>query len=296
MLHAYLQYHSSRWYPPTKQYPPSLEIEKTRIRKIVEGKYHGCGEKGNTAKRCEIETWITKVFLRLILHGHSHPVQCTIGGHEPCQHKVALQVSVTGSTEHAGLEGRVTVRHVFTGGMQKMNSSSNSPSWEWDISAHNNHYALALWEWWHLHASMMDSCTLVLSSLPSPTFACLWKELLRVAWDISIQSLCHFVWKRFTELQIFLKFCDDSWHLPFITVATVYFFQSCAVYMLIGTTCHWLGMSCSAGYFCNPSICIAGIVSCLCAFTSFMCISQLAARLCASLGNAWVHHLCLLCF
>lgn len=214
------------------------------------------------------------VFLRLILHGHSHPVQSTIGG-------------------HTGLEGHVTARHTFTGGMQKMNSS-NAPSWEWDISAHNNHYSLALW-WW-LHASMMDSCTLVLLSLPSPTFACLWKELLGVAWDICIQSLCHFVWKRFTELQLFLKFRDDSWHLPFIPVATVYFFQSCAVYILSGTTCHWLGMSYTVGYFCNPSICIAGIVSCLCAFTSFMCISQLAAGLCASSGNAWVHHLCLLYF
>lgn len=60
------------------------------------------------------------MFLRLILCGCSNPVQSTTGGHEPCQHKMALQASVMGLAEHTDLEGHITVRHEFTGGMQKV--------------------------------------------------------------------------------------------------------------------------------------------------------------------------------
>lgn len=65
------------------------------------------------------------MFLRIVVCGCSNPAQCRAGGPEHLS--VALQASVMGLTEHTGLEGHVTVRHVFTGGMQKVNPSSNTP-------------------------------------------------------------------------------------------------------------------------------------------------------------------------
>lgn len=74
-----------------------------------------------------------------------------------------------------------------------------------------------------------------------PLFLHNFGKLLRVARDIASKGTASIslVWQRFTELLFFLKFHDDSRHLPFIPAATIYFLQSWGMYMLIGATCRF---------------------------------------------------------
>lgn len=138
---------------------------------------------------------------------------------------------------------------------------------------------------------------LVLCSSPFlDSFAktCLW-----VTWDITIQRNSPHqsgltetlripaILLSFTMTPDIFLSSQQQWFISFRPEECTCLLVPLAIYFF------WSDVSCSVGYFCAPPICITGIVSCSCPSLALRASPQLAAWLCAPLGNAWVHDLCL---